>query len=235
MSGELNKLSFGVLAAGDEWPGESFADFRAPFPGKNANYFIGRMKYSLKGEDYFGLLYSGREFGDTFNRVLAGDLSFRLPGGHNISVNGIYTLSRDADAPEKSAGNAFTVLYNYGQKPLNMTFALEGYSRDFRMDSAFYLQNGFTRFTGFISPNFYPQAGKWFRPHPGVPRGLWLLFPQPLFRPERYLPAAGHPFLPAAQQLYRIGLYPHQGRLAGPELTTRTCWKSTGARCRPAG
>ncbi len=93
LSGELNKLSFGVLAAGDEWPGESFANYQSPFPGKNANYFIGRMKYSLKDGDYFGLLYSGKEFGDTFNRVLAGDLSLRLPGGHNISVNGIYTLS----------------------------------------------------------------------------------------------------------------------------------------------
>ena len=58
------------------------------------------------------------------------------------------------DAPENSAGNAFTVLYSYGQKPLNMIFALEGYSRDFRMDSAFYLQNGITRFTGFICPIF---------------------------------------------------------------------------------
>jgi len=42
---------------------------------------------------------------------------------------------------------------------LNMIFVLEGYSRDFRMDSAFYLQNGITRFTGFISPNFYPRPG----------------------------------------------------------------------------
>jgi hypothetical protein len=117
------------------------------------------MKYSLKGSDYFGLLYSGKEFGDTFNRVLAGDLSLRLPGGHNISINGIYTFSRELDAPQNTSGNAFTVLYNYGQKPLSMVFALEGYSRDFRMDSAFYLQNGFTRFTGFISPNFYPRAG----------------------------------------------------------------------------
>jgi hypothetical protein len=162
LSGELNKVSFGVLAAGDEWPGESFADYQSPFPGRNANYFIGRMKYSLKGGDYFGLLYSGREFGGTFNRALAGDMNLRLRGGHNISVNGIYTLSREQDAPQDSAGNAFTVTYNYGQKPLSMVFALEEYSRDFRMDSAFYLQNGFTRFTGFISPNFYPKSGNAF-------------------------------------------------------------------------
>lgn len=163
LSGELNRLSFGVLTAGDEWPGQSFPGSASPFPGKNANYFIGRMKYSLKGEDYFGLLYSGREFGDTFNRVLAGDLRFRLPGGHSISVNGIYTLSRDADVTENSSGDAYTVLYSYGQKPLNMIFALEGYSRDFRMDSAFYLQNGITRFTGFIAPNFYPRQGNGLR------------------------------------------------------------------------
>jgi hypothetical protein len=159
LSGELDRFSFGLLTAGDEWPGQSFAGLPSPFPDKNANYFIGRMKYSLKGEDYFGLLYSGKEFGDSFNRVLAGDLRFRLPGGHSISVNGIYTFSRETDVPENSAGDAFTVLYNYDQKPLSMTFALEGYSRDFRMDSAFYLQNGITRFTGFIAPKLYPRAG----------------------------------------------------------------------------
>lgn len=159
LSGELNKLSFGVLAAGDEWPGESFPGSPSLFPGKNANFFIGRMKYNLKGSDYIGFLYSGMEFGDTFNRVLAGDLNLRLAGGHNISANGIYSLSRENDALQNSAGNAFTVTYNYGQKPLNMVFVLENYSRDFRMDSAFYLQNGITRFTGFISPNFYPRQG----------------------------------------------------------------------------
>ena len=59
------------------------------------------MKYGLKGEDYFGLLYSGREFGESFNRVLAGDLRLRLNGGHGISVNGIATFSREAEAQEK--------------------------------------------------------------------------------------------------------------------------------------
>ena len=34
LSGELNKFSFGVLTAGDEWPGRSFADFQSPFPAK---------------------------------------------------------------------------------------------------------------------------------------------------------------------------------------------------------
>jgi len=163
LSGELNRFSFGVLTAGDEWPGQSFSDFKSPFPGKNANYFIGRLKYSLKGEDYFGMLYSGREFGDSYNRVLAGDLRFRLKGGHSISVNGLYTLSRDADPGEKTAGDAFSVLYDYAQKPLDMTFVMEGYSRDFRMDSAFYYQNGITKFSGFIAPKFYPRAGKGLR------------------------------------------------------------------------
>jgi hypothetical protein len=157
LSGEVDKLSFGILAAGDEWPGQSFSDSPSSFPGQNANFFIGRMKYGLKGGDYFGLLYSGMEFGETFNRTIAGDLQVRLAGGHNISINGIYSLSRNTNTPENTAGNAFTILYNYGQKPLNMVFALEGYSRDFRMDSAFYLQNGITRFTGFIAPSFYPR------------------------------------------------------------------------------
>jgi len=159
LSGELNRFSFGVLTAGDEWPGRSFADFQSPFPNQNANSFIGRMKYSMKGEDYFGLLYSGREFGNSFNRVLAGDLRLRLQGGHSISVNGLYTFSREADAPEKYAGDAFTVQYEYAQKPLTMLFLLEGYSRNFRMDSAFYLQNGITKFTGYIAPNYYPRTG----------------------------------------------------------------------------
>jgi hypothetical protein len=159
LSGEVNRLSFGFLAAGDEWPGQSSADFQSPFPGKDANYFIGRVKYGLKGSDYVGLLYSGMEFAGTFNRAVAADLHLRLGGGHNLSFNGIYTLSRNAESADSAPGSAFTAVYSYGQKPLNMTFALESYSRDFRMDSAFYLQTGITRLTGFISPNFYPRQG----------------------------------------------------------------------------
>ncbi len=165
ISGELGKSSFDLLAAGDEWPGREWGDGINPYLGTNANFFIGRFKQSLKGENFVGLLYSGREFGDGFNRVMAGDVHFLLKGNHNISANGLYTFSRNEESLENSKGGAFTITYNYSQKPLAVLFMLEHYDQDFRMDSAFYQRTGITKFIGYIGPNFYPNKKKttWFK------------------------------------------------------------------------
>lgn len=165
ISGELGKNSFDLLAAGDEWPGREWGDEINPYLGTNANFYIGRFKYSLKGENFVGLLYSGREFGDGFNRVIAGDVHFRLKGNHSISANGLYTFSRNEESLEDSKGGAFTITYDYSQKPLNLLFMLEHYDQGFRMDSAFYQRTGITRFISYIGPNFYPNKKKtpWFK------------------------------------------------------------------------
>ncbi|MCP5051285.1 MAG: carbohydrate binding family 9 domain-containing protein [bacterium] len=165
LTGEAGKASFGILAAGDEFPGRAWGSGENPFPGQNATYMIGRLKYSLKGDNYLGFIYSGREFGDESNRVVGGDFRHRFKGNHNISFNGLYSFSKDSDQSGEKNGGAFTLRYGHSKKALGLEFFLEHYDEDFRMDTAFFLRRGITKFTGYIGPNFYPNRKKlpWFR------------------------------------------------------------------------
>lgn len=161
VTGEIGKASVGVLAAGDEWPGRPWEDDVNPYEGKNANFFIGRMKYGLKGDSYIGLLYSGMEFKNDYNRVIGGDMRFRLKGNHNIMFNGLYTFSRDPDTLEETQGGSFSIMYDYPKKNLDIFFLLDHFGKDFRMDTAFYFRTGITKATLYLGPKFYPDQKKY--------------------------------------------------------------------------
>jgi len=162
IQGDLGKISAGILAAGDEWPGKELDGSTNALlhNGKNANFLFGRLKYILKGDSYVGLIYTGRKFGDDSNRVIGGDIRFRLKGNHNISVNGLLSDSRNPENMENSRGGAFTLAYENYRKPLDLFFSAEHYNRGFRMDSAYYYRTGITRLSANIGPNFYPAKEK---------------------------------------------------------------------------
>jgi hypothetical protein len=157
LTGESGRLFFGLLAAGDEWPGQTWSEGTNPDQGRNANFYIARAKYGLGGDNYAGLLYSGREFGEEYNRVVGADLRFRLGGRHNFSFNGLYTFSQALETSVKSSAGSATAMYTYSQKPLDLLFCAEDYGKDFRMDTAYYLRTGITQFTGLVNPHFYPR------------------------------------------------------------------------------
>jgi len=162
IQGDLGKVSFGILASGDEWPGKDLDGSTNSLlnEGKNANFLFGRLKYGLKGDNYVGLIFTGRKFGDDSNQVVGGDIRFRLKGNHNISINGLFSDSKDPETLEKSGGGAFTLTYQNYRKPLNLFFSAEHYTEDFRMDSAYYYRTGITGLSAVIGPNFYPDKEK---------------------------------------------------------------------------
>lgn len=160
LSGSNGKSSFGVVFANDEWPGREYSDEANPHQGEKAGFYLGRYKLGLKGGSYAGFLYSGREFGDGFNRVVAADLKLRVKGKSQISMNGIYTFSKDSDDLSESDGGAFTLVYEYGDKPLDLFFMMEHYDKDFRLDTGYYQRTGISRFVGYIGPRFYPKNAK---------------------------------------------------------------------------
>ncbi len=163
-TGEFSRFSLGLLAAGDEWPGREGNAEAGADPGENANSMIARGKFLLGGDNYVGVLYSGREFGEEYNRVIAADSHFRLKGKHSFSVNGIYSFSGNGEGDTRQDGGAMTINYDYNQRPLDMNVIYEDYGQNFRMDSSFYNRTGFSSISAYLAPHFYP---KW----PGLP---WL-------------------------------------------------------------
>jgi len=153
ITGEIGKGSFGLLAAGDEWPEQG-----------NANFRIGRGKYSLGGDNYIGILYSGRELGEQYNRAFGGDVNFRFWGNHSLEANYIYTLSNEADHSGKYQGGALSAEYNYSIKSFYGELVFEQFDKDFRMDTSFYNRVGFRSWEAYLMPILFPDKKKtpWF-------------------------------------------------------------------------
>jgi hypothetical protein len=128
-----------------------------PDLGKKANFIIARNKYLLGGDNYIGAFYSGREFGDNYNRVIAADSHFRLGGRHSFNANGIYSFSGENEGMTQSEGHALTLSYDYSQRAMDIGIIAEDYSNDFRMDSAFYNRTGFHCLAIYVTPHFYPK------------------------------------------------------------------------------
>ncbi len=153
ITGEIGKSSFGLLAARDELPEQ-----------ENVNFWIGRGKYSLGGDNYIGVLYSGREQGEQYNRALGGDVNFRFWGNHSLEANYIYTFSNEPDSSRKYQGSAVSAEYNYSTRSFYGELVFEQFDKDFRMDTSFYNRVGFRSCEAFLMPIFFPDKKKtpWF-------------------------------------------------------------------------
>jgi len=153
ITGEIGKSSFGFLAARDRWPEQT-----------NANFWLGRGKYSLGGDNYFGLLYSGREQDRQYNRAIGGDLNFRFWKNHALEANYIQTFTNDPDTQGKYQGGALSTEYNYNSRSFYGELVYEHFDKDFRMDTSFYNRTGIDSWELHLSPRFFPDKKKlpWF-------------------------------------------------------------------------
>ena len=156
--GEVGKTTFAFLSAGDEWAGREYNEEINPHLGLNANYFIGRLKHTLSGENSIGILYSGTELGDSYNGVTGGDFRIRFRNHHSLYGNLLYSYSDKPTENGKSNGEAFNVTYTYNTKPLEAYLFTEHYDKNFNMETAFYRRTGITNIYYYFCPLWYPKA-----------------------------------------------------------------------------
>jgi len=157
LQGEAGSLNYSLLATGDAWPGNVWdSGEENPNEGKNALFYIGRAKLAIGGENYIGGIFTARDFAGVSNKVIGGDFNFRAES-HNVIGNLLYSTTSDGiDYDDVS----LTLGYNYSDKPFDASLLYEYYGEDFRMDTAFYHRVGFSRFMGYIGPNFFPDPEK---------------------------------------------------------------------------
>lgn len=160
LTGTVGKLSFGVLSAGDEFPGYAWDDGKNPNENKKATFLVGRAKYGLGGDNYAGAIYSGRSFVGDDNHVVGGDISFRFWGNHRGTLSILNSLSSDDDGERNGLG--VNADYAYNSRSFGFAMAYEHYDSDFEMASAFLMRTGIDRGWIFLGPNFYPNPEKWF-------------------------------------------------------------------------
>jgi len=156
VSGEMGKMTFGMLASADKVPvnGETM----------NANFWIGRAKYALDGDSFFGLLYSGREFGDEYNRVIGTDIYYKFAENHNIQGSALYSFSNDP-LFGKSDGGAYNLQYTFETSTFFAQAFYENWDDTFRMDTSYYKRTGITTVGAYLGPNidFNPENITWLK------------------------------------------------------------------------
>ncbi len=157
IGGDIKDFSFGVLAAADSWPDKQ---------ENPAVFVIGRSKLAFGSENYVGSLFTSRDFSGGYNRVLGGDLYYRLGGGnHFLKAFFLHSVSKDGTTQRESDGSAFTFSYVFNSETSDMSVHYEYLDNDFRMDSAFIQRTGISKFAGILSYNFFPcqQPLSWIK------------------------------------------------------------------------
>jgi hypothetical protein len=164
LTGEMGLGTIGLLAAGDEWPGRDFGDDAInPLKGENANFWIGRFKYALGGENYLGLIFTSHSLADQYNHVIGGDFSFRFLDNHSLQGNYLFSITKSSDSEEAINANAISATYTFNTRPFYAQIIFEHMDPDFQIDSGFLLRNGLTRIQYLAGPNFYtnPDDKPW--------------------------------------------------------------------------
>jgi hypothetical protein len=162
LTGNIGKMNFGILSAGDDWPGQAWAVGNNPNQEKNAFFGIARGKFSIGKNNYLGILYSSREFSGEYNRVLGADFICRLTKSQRLHTSFLHSMSgqeegRQGKAAESSYGS---FMYKHDSKLLFMIAAFEHIGKEFRMDTSFLMRRGINYGVLWGGIAFYPDPKK---------------------------------------------------------------------------
>ncbi|MBN2345764.1 MAG: carbohydrate binding family 9 domain-containing protein [Candidatus Aminicenantes bacterium] len=160
LTGEQGRGSFALLASADRSPGNPWNGEENPFLGRKATFWIGRGKLGLGGDNYIGMLYSGREFGEEYNRALAADFSLRFLKNHQLVGHYIQSFSELPGEGGKVDGGCLTVEYAFSKGNSLALAMVENIDPGFRMDTAYYQRSGISSAKFYLQQRFVPDAQK---------------------------------------------------------------------------
>ncbi len=158
LTGTVGRMNFATLTAADDAAGQG--DIPPELAGKDKWFNIARLVYPMADGSYIGGLLVDTEFGPGFNRVAAGDVSWRAGEHTEVSATAIGTRSRDSETFAPSSGMAAQVSYGYNSRRYSAAAQMEHYDTGFRMDTAFFNRTGFTGGWAYFSRSLYPDQDR---------------------------------------------------------------------------
>jgi len=129
-----------------------------PLLNKYAAFTIFRYKRSLPGDSFLGLIYTGREIQQRFNRVLGFDSQIRLNESSVLSFHAFASMTRESDLSPKTEGHALSFDYIYDTRNSTINIELQDISKNFEIDSGYITRTGLRHFRLSLSPKFYPPV-----------------------------------------------------------------------------
>ena len=107
LTGKIGNTAVGFLVADDEAAGR--VDDRTDIAyGRSARVLVGRVRYDLYSESHLGVIFTDREFLDSYSRVGGLDGAFRFGANHRLRFTAV-NADRRADDGERQTGSMMDV------------------------------------------------------------------------------------------------------------------------------
>ena len=153
--GVKNKLS--SLFAIDEYP-KSLAVEDGDPDGQNAAFSIIRYKRILREDSYIGLIYTGKEQSEFYNRVVGLDGLFRLNGNSRIEYHIFNTANKEAESDDRKTGWAAGLQYKYNSRRFDFDAGIVDVGRNFQSEMGYITRTGLSVIPFTVDYKIYPAS-----------------------------------------------------------------------------
>lgn len=155
LSGKVGKTTLGVLVANDEAPGK-VDDPHSRLFGRKAQVVVGRAKYDIYRESHIGMLFTDREFLNSYSRLAFIDGGLRLGASARSGFQVIYSDRRGLNGVRRTAP---VINADFRKEGHNLTYfgAHNEIDPDFGSDLAFIRRVDQKQTIGNISYKWWPK------------------------------------------------------------------------------
>ncbi|HUS19871.1 MAG TPA: DUF5916 domain-containing protein [Terriglobales bacterium] len=156
LTGKVGRYSVGILFADDQSPGRRVAD-TDPLRNKRAYFGVGRVNREFWKQSSIGLMYTHREFENSYNRVGSLDMRFKLGQRVTAMAQGVVSQSRSLAGATKR-GHAADAWAEYCGRYLCGNTLFQDTSPDFETQAGFFRRPDVRRFSNFARYLFRPEG-----------------------------------------------------------------------------
>jgi len=151
LSGKLGRRNtLAAIYANDDLPDDLIDE--------HPDFTIVRYKYSLKEDSYIGGFYTGKEYGEGFNRVVGSDGRFRLSGTSMASYHLFGSFTQRDGSEGTDNGHALGLNYQFGNRKFILDLGYQDISENFQIDTGFITRTGLRRLSAFSMFRIYPKS-----------------------------------------------------------------------------
>jgi hypothetical protein len=155
LTGKQGPWALGALLMDDEAPGKRRPP-EAPLHGERALFGIVRVSRDIFRESSLGLIYTDREFEQSYNRVGGFDGRLKLSPTWVASFQGVTSWTKTLEG-ETLAGPAYDFEIFRSGRSFAYQFEYNDRGREFRTEPGFLLRPDIRRYSQFARYRFWPE------------------------------------------------------------------------------
>ncbi len=157
LTGKKGPYSIGMLFADDRSPGLSRPD-ADPLHKARAYFGIFRAKREFFKQSNIGVMYTQRQFQDSFNRVSGLDGRFKWREHWTLDYQGVFSNTRFLGATKDTNGTAYQTFLDYSSLHLQANTMYTDNSKNFLTQTGFFRRQDIRRWSNDLTYTFRPEG-----------------------------------------------------------------------------